>query len=98
MHSVTKIVTHDAVWAVLNHYRYLKTAMKHARAEFEQVTHKASEMTSANDFTTNSISMESEPRAVLRVDRTLRQASPTLNVDGVDNFRKEFRTPVYYNW
>ncbi len=88
-----EIAAIDCLEAVLRRIRLARVSAFRERT-FERMTREATEMTDAVDFTTNSISVESGPYDVLRIDRTLRQIAPNLNAgakldgDEIPNFRK----------
>lgn len=68
----------DCLEAVLRRIRLARVSA-FREMTFERMTREAAEMTDAVEFTTNSISVESGPYDVLRIDRTLRQLAPNLN-------------------
>lgn len=63
------------------------------RLTFDRLAREAAQMSDAVDFTTNSITLESGPYDVLRVERTMRKVAPSVDVGVdvaepiVDNFR-----------
>lgn len=82
----------DPVDVVLRRIRLARVSA-FRKMTFEKMVREASDMTNAIDFTNNSISVESGPYDVLRVDRTMRTVAPDLNVccDTNEEPRADFR-------
>lgn len=85
--------SNDCLEVVLRRIRLARVSA-FRKITFERMTREAAEMTDAIDFTNNSISVESGPYDVLRVDRTMRRVAPDLSVASdlsqplFPNFRK----------